>query len=1137
MSLELRKLGARLMDTPTEPDVDPARSQSGPVAQRHSRESVPSLSGLSGRRQAAQAAASAPQKGKSSMRAQLSRIKAQLQTASYKHGFGISQTTVSLTPFHTITSSAKPKKQSVVRNEGQDAPTVPETLTASGVSAASERATAKPSSALTKLDTPAELRRVLDKHFKGTPAEKQRLSATLSGLRETADLSHAQTALLAKSLALAFPSADKAIDAVRGLRDLRIIDDILHPSPDHKQATPQSKMGWQFAAQLESMEGGIGLALLDKVTSRPNAGGDRQRLPMTEAQTGMVRAYLRAASEVARVTGGDRVDPAAIYGQGAIATAIDAARGAGDAHAWPGRAGAATPPGVSLTLAEKALLALHDELDPAVTRRHGCAFAVQMLRGDMVTDARRNADGSPSEFQRVESRAAKSCGKHVDRALRSDTSNVLKSLLRRFGLHQGKSPYHAYNAVIAPDGRDVGFGLSHTGGIHEGRAVKDMIDVLERAMKQGGGPGGLPLLDAHGKASTSSPDDAMLRSLVRLAVLQSVQANTVLLPRYARGDEPTAQMRAAAREGVLGMIRHPASGSAGRTDSLTRRIDELLDEEGGRLTPAALLRWAADAGGPADEAALKHLTGKTPAGAQPDWALFAQGFARAALDQAPAVETPSIKGATREAASKVLADMVRGEELGSGFSMTHGGFTQGTTRGISEIISGILSAGTSSLRLDLGGGRKRYVTFESGVGTDRSYLRMGVATVKQAQGGAGASIGPRLAVSEEYKVSASAGADLQQAYEDLHYEGAVFGFPRHLSGGVGGDRDLAAKKAQLVALLLDVAGGGHGDGALQRPGNKEDQGSLVKSAYQAFGDQISVGRFEITGPSHITTGSVNGGVGVTAGHFSVGPNVRISGQMKISATDYQDLSGTLKTIKTADAHTFKASVDGTLATFSGLVTDQLASTAAGAASHAVGDHISTFTQLVAGRVGAGSADVFKCGETRSTSRILVDGKQLPTSCAITTYDDPASFVGALSSDFDRFAQDKSKKFFGARHGSAPEVSVDIEKRVLGEFTGQLLAQHDLTAAPQLYWEWGNHVDTVNLLAADAGLSRKLNDMPRAAEAETDMRRIHHDPAYREGRFVISANIQSASATKGLNGLVGMTHNMESRVTEQSLRFS
>ncbi|VVE12542.1 hypothetical protein [Pandoraea anhela] len=1145
MSFELRKLGSFLTGHATAPGDNKNSSQPAPAVEGSTRESSPSLSGLSGlngRRQATQGNDATPAKGKSGMRAQLSRVKEQMQSGAYKHGFGISQTSRSITPFHTLTSSAKPKMQSVVRNEGKDAPPVPKTLAAQMADAAlaSARPDATPSGALRKLDSAAELSRVLDRHFQGTPAEKQRLTATLGGIRETAQLSHAETALLAKSLAIAFPSADKAVDALTGLRDLHVVDDILRPSPDFHGASAANKAGWQFAAKLADVEGGIGLSLLHKVSSHAG-GADGKPAAMTEAQGGLVLAYLRAASEVARAAGSDRVDPAAIYGQGAIATAVRAVKGSGDGGgaAWPGRAGTATPAGVTLTLAEKALLAVHDELDPAITARHGCAFAVQMVRGGMVTDARRSADGTPSEFHRVESRAAKSCGKHVDRALRSGTSNVLTSLLKRFGLHQGKSPYHAYNAVISSDGQNIGFGLSHKGGIHEGRAVKDMMDVLEGALKQSGGPGQRPLLEADGKTATSSPDDATLRSLVRLAVLQAVKANTVLLPRYARGDEPTPQMRDAARAGVLGMIRQEASSSATTGDALAQRVDKMLDEESGRMTPAALLQWAADAGGPADEAALATHVGKAARQGQPDWAMFAKGFDLAASNARPVVETPSIKGATREDVATVLADMVRGEELGSGFSMTNGGYTQGTTRGVSEIISGILTVGTGSVRIDLGGGRKRYVTFESGVGTDRSYIRMGVATVAQGQGGAGGSIGPHIAASHDLKVSASAGADLQQAYEDVHYEGAVFGFPRHLSGGVGGDRDLAEQKAKLVALLLDVAGGGNGRGdeTLQRPGNKEDQGSLVKAAYQAFGDRISVGRFEITGPTHTTTGSVNGGIGITAGHFNLGPNIRLSGQMKIGATNYQDLSGTLKTVKTADAHTFKASVDGTVATFSGLITEHLTHSATEAASHSVGAHLTGFTQLVAGRVGAGSMDFFKCGETRSTNRILVDGKQLPTSCAVTTYNDPASFVGALSEDFHGFADDKSKKFFGARHARAADESVEIEKRVLGEFAGEVLAQRDLTAAPQLYWEWGAHVDTVNLLAADADLSRKLNDTPRAAEAERDMQRIHQDPAYREGRFIINANVQSTSDTKGINGLLGITHNVENRVSEQSLRFS
>ncbi len=95
----------------------------------------------------------------------------------------------------------------------------------------------------------------------------------------------------------------------------------------------------------------------------------------------------------------------------------------------------------------------------------------------------------------------------------------------------------------------------------------------------------------------------------------------------------------------------------------------------------------------------------------------------------------------------------------------------------------------------------------------------------------GAALGPKIGQEGTASFSAFVGADVGHSYELVHQEGAVFGFPMHLAGGIAGGRDLAARKARLVKLLIGVPDAG---GAYCQPGNEEDRSSLVKRAYQEF---------------------------------------------------------------------------------------------------------------------------------------------------------------------------------------------------------------------------------------------------------------------------------------------------------------
>lgn len=1068
-----------------------------------------------------------------------------LDDVLYLHGAGITQKTVTPHPFRSVTTSASPKMISTVRADGQDAPAIPQPLAVqmTAPSATPERAAKKIPALLQDMNRPVDLGRLVRSAFTGTQADKATLVTQLSVSCQVAQLGNMETAQLVKALAVSFPDAARAGQALKGLRDVSLAHDILHPAAV-VDAGPETQLAWKFASELESVPG-IGLDLLDKLTDRPQAHPEAgRRAEMTKAERGLVRAYLRAAADVARAGPDDRrIDPGAIYGRGQVCEAIAAARRLQGPGAWPGRAGSATPPSIALKLSEKALLAIPDGLDPSVTERHGCEFAVHMLRAGMPTDKRHNVDGSVSEFYKAESRAAKTAGRHLDRALRDRTGNPLKSTLERYVLRKGKSPFFAHDALTSERGLNRGFGLSHRGGMQEGRAIKDMMDVLEQGLLTAGGPHGAPLLDAQGHVDARSLDDATLQNLVRLAMLKTVKAKTILIPRFARCDELSGPALHAAHDAVMAMVRQPPqAGPSDTAEALVRRVEEALHRENARLTPTALLRWAADAGGPDSEASLSEYRDRPPEEGQPDWSKFARNFGRSTGKDLPSVQTPALTGTTRASAADMLAEMVAGEELGSGFSLGNLGTTHFTTRNLSEVITALATKGTAALRLDLGGGQRRMVTFESGVNAECSYLRMGVATVRMGQVGIGGSIGPTVGVEGAARFSLSVGGDVQDSVELLAQEGVTFNFPRHLNGGLAGDSAAARKKAQLLRLLIGVAGGEGGEDMLSRPGNPEDRSSLVKAAYQAFGNTISVGAFKVKQNDHRVTGSttIGAGAGLSQLEMSVGlPSLRNSGQVNLGSMEYEDTSGTVRVKRQTESVIFKATADAVLGSITALIPGPGNDPQAFSQAVASGmqPDLQSFTALGSGALAGMSADYLRLGRTNVVNRTLDEDKQIPTSYGVSTFSDPASFIHSLAADFKTYAHDKAKKYAAADYQAHPQATVDNEARLIAEYAGKVLQDKDRTTLPNLYWEFGDDVSAMNHLMAEEYLAGRQGDKMRAKEAGRQLAALHADPAWHEARFVSSSNVRSASERVGVNGLLGVTHNIENRVSERVLGFT
>ncbi|MCY0387086.1 hypothetical protein OVY01_07535 [Robbsia sp. Bb-Pol-6] len=1135
----------------------------------------------------------------------ISEVKAMLsKDTRYEAGFGISSKRTALTPFRSSTKSPTPKLGGSVRREDTIMPAPPPEL--GEASHGVPRTAPPPSEGLKRLgsngaldrlfadrgyfsakqvkestsdpyslppllfqsrsDTPAvaasattnppdsaQFAREVDKAFNDVEGKPPRakLQTALQDIQHALSLSEPTVVLLAKTLDATFghawDPAARALAALDRLRETDLLGAIRAAGqpdarPGGADASAATRDAWLLAQKLESVKGGVGMDLLDKLTPHtPYPEGTHVSVPGKERI--LLRTYLKATTQLAMEkkpgTGAASGAPGAQFDDpsGNLRRAIDA-----EPDVWPGAKGRPTPAGIPLTVAEKALLAIKDALGgidrhvadagsrgkPLPVRDHGCDFAIGMIRGGMTTDQKRNIDNTRSEFDFVESRTQKSCGPHLERALRPSSrgTRALNALVNffnptsNFTVNKNKSPLRTYDALIA--GKHGGVQVAHRGGIHEGRTFSDMFDVLNTAIAaqlREAGVGDQP--DPQRLAGEEGT--ALIQQLAREAIIATTRKEVVLLPRLA---QPVA-LSPRAEEIAVGLVlaKLPASDSPDATATLRRKIAASVHQENRPLTPTRLLDWAGMAGGPRDAEGARTLAqagagGSVPAGA-PDWRAFAKSFERVENLQITPVDTRSLKGMTRSEAAESLGNVVSHEELGSGISLNSAGNVQVTTHNATGLVSSILSGTIASVRVDLGGGMMRTVSFESSTTTDRSALRVSVSTLIPKQIGAGASGGHAL--GHEFPVTLSAGGDINHAWGTVHQEGAVFGFPRHLSGGVGGDRAVNAKKAALVKMLLDP----ETPRGMAQPGNGEDRGSLVKRAYQAFGDDLSIGRFEFTDREHVTTGSSTGGAGIRFGDFRLGlPNMRVAGQLQNGKTTYRETSGWLRTERDTQAQTFKASADGILTALYGL--DAVAR----------GD-VTGYAQVLAGNGAAGGVDFFRCGQVDARTRILEDGKELPTSFATRSFLDPRSFVAGLAPEIDQFAEDKAKKFAPATYSdpASRDEAIAREKRHMGEMVGQYLAERDMTAMPMMYWEFGRHVDTANLLDAEADLSGRRGETRVQTQARNEIDDIHTGSAYREGRFLINQKVRSHINDTGLNGVGGVTHAVRDRAVETAIGFT
>lgn len=1088
---------------------------------------------------------------------------------AYVHGFGVSSTSLSLTPISTTTGTARAKPFTGVVREG-DAPVKPDKRLANlpggtPPAALHESAIVQELEATNALDRlfldesvlPGTNRRQLFDSIKQVAADKNLTPFEASSLTQALHIAFSRTPERSKDTAYdpAYDAAHDARIALQSLPQTNLLDALRDTAAPPRTTDYEADKAWALAQELVHIPGGVGMSLIEKLTphtARP-AGThasvlEKDRILVgvllkasqqvvrearqsadTKSESKLLGVFPRPSRQVGHAAspspGGPRMlahDPASIFADGALHAAI-AEAGEGN---WPGRNNTAVPN--TLSLAQKAMLAAKEELleiDAHVANdatrgtafskgTHGCRFAISMIRGDMLTDQPREASGARSQFHLAESRLGKSVGKHLDRAMRRPTAwtqflGSLEGLSRHVGVYKNKSPFYTYNRIAESDG-GRGMDVGNRGGTHAGRALFDMQNKVQATIDERANLGE----DAAGG------DDEALRLIVRSSIIQTTKAETAFLPRYA---QPASLSDLSQGKVVNAVMAKLPGAHAAPTDALRARVAAMVTDENKPLTAQRLRQWAADVGAPDSEGALKEIAGNAPA--DHPWRSFAEAFERAENpgNVAP-IATPSLRGKSREEVADILGKIVAAEELGSGFAFDSAGNVQGTTKNVSGIISSIPLHLLGSVHVDLGGGKIRTVRFESVTSTDRSQLRVSVTTLKRAQAGGGGSVGHFT--TGDAPITAGGGLDVAGAYEVVHQEGAVLGFPRNLSGGVLGDRAVNEKKAQLVKLLVQ---GGTLEGHAQ-PANEEDRKSLIKCAYQAFGDDLSIGFYEMNQTDKQGMVSVNGNVGIRFGAFKLGlPTVGVAGRAQSATMHYRDQSGFLKTEWQSDSTSYNASIQASLASLSRY--DPLS-----AGTHTLHSSImSTVTPLV-----SGSAQFFRFGVADRRVQIMQDGKELPTSFATRTFQAPISFLHEFGQNFEKYADEKAKKYFPAEYnagGQARENVVQREKTRMLEFVNHYLKERDVTSTPQLYTEFGDNVDTANKLRAAAYMAERLGKKDTAQTAREEISAIHSDEKYREGRFLTNLQIEQQGNQVGINGIAGVTYARNDNRTQQVLSFT
>ncbi len=1024
-------------------------------------------------------------------------------------GGGISSTTLNPTPFHSYTKTPDAKHVRMAPKDPNAAlPTIDENKVASPPK---HRANGAPPPVTTAqwnigvklressfvaqldaghVDNPGQsYRGLLDKpcyfDFGTAVAAKAQLAEQLAQVHARLgdnpalprEMKGAEMMVVTQAVSLACKGHDPSLAArsLACLGNLNLHASITNPDAPRPEGFNEDEFAcaWRIAQALEKTP--TGFACLKKIAV-PAHGEQAVHESVTSEDDKMLHVYMTAVREKARE---DRLLP--VYPQGVFSeipdnprTLLDKSLRAVQAHLVQSGEHARNNPGAAFT--------------PA---KHAHEWAIGAVNNGFYTDKRKDANGKSTPFYKAENRLKK-MSKWVSRAngtnnadptgsnheaLGKDASKIRKigRLMRNVVLPgKKKSPLNAVNrqapeTVLPYVGAAPGSGFrnAEAGGLGEARAIRSMVDILEKGLEAN--RGGLANQPAN-------PDAETLENMVRLAILQQVKADTKFLWLNVNiGLDDNA--RSMVKERVYAALD---GGVAGQSQATKDEINKLVDNQHTNLTAETMAAWATKAGCPASVPDAGQV-----AEGQPDWHAFRLAQRRATEPVRP-TEMPNLKTISKADTARMIADHTKNHELGSRVVMYSGGVGGFGTKQLSGLFTKLISKKVLRLQADVRAEGTRCATLEIGTGSQGNELFLGTQRILKGQVGAGASVGVKVASwdKDQNSLSASVGGDAAIGLEGQDKNGVMIRFDR-LKGGVGGDQANNAKLARVATKLM--APDALPEGAPYANAHGDDAASPLKNLWQEW-PEVSISLVETKEKAGLASASVSGGLGAAFGKFKLGvanAGLSIAGKFK-GKTAWTETGGSLHVDKKSTYWSVKASASASVASLGGaLGTVEVSDT-------------DMDLNVTGGEPLGGTVGFWKNGYTQTDTFVEHQGELKKTSVRIKSYQNAQSFVDNVAPKLDEWAEEKTKRFNPGGYGAdAPENETPIqEQQRIQKRNAAIETEHtklrqylqrslDNAEPTQTFWEFkeikSEAVAAANAVKSVAVMAQECGDKPAAQE--------------------------------------------------------
>lgn len=821
-------------------------------------------------------------------------------------------------------------------------------------------------------------------------------------------------------------------------------------------------------------------------------------------------------------------------------------------------------------------------------KRNGHAWAIGMIRNGIYTDKDKDEKGKQTRFALIQGRTEKIS--RVTKAVysRPDTQlkRLKKTIKRMVAPQLRKSPIRAYNNL--GKGNDaIGFMQSEKiGGISEGRTVKSnlMANVMKGLRTQGGGedwaPAALFPIQSLPDGVSNMPNERVLRSLVRLAILEESD-KTTLPPRFKDGDRLNDFELDRTRQRVYAYLGGDAANRGNLDNPTLDALNRLLRTENAGYTPETLVKWAGDVGGPATivGAVEQGQDQAAPAaGDQPDWTRFGQGIDFVVNSAVQTEAVPNLvkddsmtPGQKVKSVAQRFRQAIAGQELGSRFSFSSGGIVGGSTAGLTENLTGVVTLGALRGKLDLTYNRARTAVFEAGTGTSGNEIVIATETLNRKKLGAGGGIGLGI---PGIPVNVMVGGDVGGGHDGVDRRGAVLRFDRTETGGVLGDAANNEKLGEVAEMILDPSATGPSvadpsaanpsaadpsaadpsaagpQREYLKPGNKTDRDSIIKRLLQEH-PRLSLSWMGTEDSKWSEAGIVSAAPGAGIGRFrlnafSLGGGTE-AGQAK---QKWQEQGGWLHVEKNTEVVSVKTS--------GALVGPNVGATIT-PASQIPGTDVTWSTGLGGVALGAASVDFHKYNFTQRDTLIRKDGELVKQTFRTKTFSNAADlkkFVEARdenSSDpgltrLDLMAIDKAKKFEAGKFHTDPKpgqasivndfdkaemqagerkATVENERKKLAQYLERQQENVKPNQVFQVYYDLkGSVVAAVNLFDSIKRNALEAGDGKLANDCEQRVKRMLKDEKSWEYAFLVDIDSTSEAYLKGVN-FVGRVQQVDS----------